>query len=282
MITGKAMKKMSRKSLMLLIAALFICTAAAQAQAGSSALLAKKEGNVEVKLPGKSWSEARMGESLAQGAEIRTSAGATAFVKWANGDVIKIGPLSQVVLSKMQQSGNTRNREISLNEGKAFAKVKKLATGESTFTIRTPTAIAGVRGTGFQGSFIPGRGAQFTVLSGTIAVEAEGVIVEVAEGMTSMVNLGEPPMPPEPAPPAVIDNLKSDDTEAEEVTEQPEPVAPAEEKVEEELQEETEEVVEQTVENVDDDVEQVIQNEIEQTAVEEGMNEAGTLIINIE
>ena len=65
------------------------------------------------------------------------------------GHVLKVSPQSTVTLSQLEKSAAGETSKISLEKGKVFANAKKLQTG-STFEIKPPTAVAGVRGTGFE------------------------------------------------------------------------------------------------------------------------------------
>jgi hypothetical protein len=62
--------------------------------------------------------------------------------------IIRIKALSNVKISTLFKNGNVENTTIGLDSGKMLCKPKKLLKDENFF-VKTPTAVAGVRGTQF-------------------------------------------------------------------------------------------------------------------------------------
>ncbi len=85
-------------------------------------------------------------EPLREGDSVVTGAGATAVVRLIDGSRLKLKEASRITLSF--PSGRSRTTEILLSLGGVFAKVAKRAAG-AEFRVRTPTAVAAVRGTRF-------------------------------------------------------------------------------------------------------------------------------------
>ncbi|HOP62095.1 MAG TPA: FecR domain-containing protein [Spirochaetota bacterium] len=91
--------------------------------------------------------EAQIGDILKQNDDIVT--GNNSFCDIRIGDsLIRIKAKSKVKISTLIKSGNIENTEIGLNTGKMLCKPKKLLKDEK-FLVKTPTAVAGVRGTQF-------------------------------------------------------------------------------------------------------------------------------------
>lgn len=88
----------------------------------------------------------KKGEPLADGDAVATGPGATALVALADGSRIKLKETSRVVLTLPRAKAPATS--ILLTLGGVFAKVTKRAAG-SEFRVRTPTAVAAVRGTRF-------------------------------------------------------------------------------------------------------------------------------------
>jgi len=64
------------------------------------------------------------------------------------GSMIRIKEKSKVLVSNLIRKGNLENTNLGLDIGKLLCKPKKLLKSES-FIVKTPTAVAGVRGTKF-------------------------------------------------------------------------------------------------------------------------------------
>ena len=91
--------------------------------------------------------KARIGDILKEKDIIRT--GKDSFCDIKIGDsLIRVKQLTNVVLSVLVRSGNLDNTTIDMDTGKMLCKPKKLIKSE-TFFVKTPTAVAGVRGTQF-------------------------------------------------------------------------------------------------------------------------------------
>ena len=80
---------------------------------------------------------------------IMTKADGKALVVLPDESTVSVGPESTLKLTQfLSPNDKTRNVEIELIEGASlFSVVKKME--DSTFVVRTPTAVAGVRGTSF-------------------------------------------------------------------------------------------------------------------------------------
>jgi hypothetical protein len=80
--------------------------------------------------------------------------------------------------------------------GKVLGCIRKLASRESKFSVTTPTAVAGVRGTVF-GVFVEGDATELDVLKGEVAIAGEqGSEVLVGEKMMTTVPKGGAARPP--------------------------------------------------------------------------------------
>lgn len=94
------------------------------------------------------------GAALADGDAVSTGEGAAAVVETADGSRLKLRGSSRLVLTL--PAPRSPATEILLSFGGVFAKVTKRRLGEE-FRVRTPTAVAAVRGTEFFTAY--GRGA---------------------------------------------------------------------------------------------------------------------------
>ena len=114
------------------------------------ARLLRSEGTVQAKDPESTqWRAVNKGESLKPGTALRTSNGSSCDIGLGEGrkSVIHLKADSQTTLTSLDPA----NINIDLAQGKVFALVRGQKK-ESSFKVSTPTAIASVRGTGWEQS----------------------------------------------------------------------------------------------------------------------------------
>lgn len=122
--------------------------------------------------------KAALGASLKTGDKVSTKQKSKVDIQFADGSAIRISENSVIDFDALSinSHGNSDTR-LALVSGKVFAKVNK-ASKEDQFSVVTPTAIAGVRGT----SFIVDRSkfdkAVVKVLDGAVAVAPRVVVLE--------------------------------------------------------------------------------------------------------
>ncbi len=197
--------------------------------------------------------------------------GSEAILKWENGNVIKVKELTvfKVKSSSADEIGK-EHYEMDITKGKIIAKVKTLVTKDSIFIIRTPNAVAGVRGTEFFTEVTPENKSIFSVLKGSVFVESAGIETIIPENHQVEVAEGLPPSQPEPLQSEIKEEMEKEIKEMEEtIEEESEGKEEWEEKEEEESKEEkvSEEqeptAIEPTPEdNVSNIVEDIINTEI--------------------
>ncbi|MEW5947237.1 MAG: FecR family protein [bacterium] len=217
-------------------AAALVLTAGAES-AEIKATLVELKGTVMVKLAGADWTPAAEGQKVGAGASVRCMEDSSAFLKWADGNVVKLRQLTTFTVNALSADpgAGIEVSDLKLDRGKIFARAKKLVSPDSTFAITTPTAIAGVRGTDFAVEVAPDQTTAVAVVSGEVSVSAAGVEIILTDSLQTVIETGLPPTEPEPVPVEIMEELQG---EAEEVsgveaavTEEP---AEAEEAAEEE------------------------------------------------
>ncbi len=116
-------------------------------------------GNVEyVKDGSMEWKPAYAGAILAPGDKIRSKEDSWAEITFEEKHVVKLGVNSLLVIKKAGIQ-----KELNLIKGKLISKVRKLSRNES-FKVRTPQAVAAVRGT------------YFTVIVGEIGEDTQIIV----------------------------------------------------------------------------------------------------------
>jgi hypothetical protein len=171
---------------------LFVFNAALFAKTNNAAIFSL-EGEVAVKLAkAKEWLPAKVGMFLNQGDSIKTGVNSMAVVSFDPGtdkNLIKLQENCAVLLTTLKANLTA----IELSAGKVLSSVENL-NRRAEFKIRTPTAVAGVRGTGFSAAALP-MTAEFAAFKNSILVEAfnqKGKVIDkktVQEGFKVEVEL---------------------------------------------------------------------------------------------
>ncbi len=107
--------------------------------AAENARIAFMKGRVQVTMAGKT-TKARIGMTLKEGATLTTSKKSMVLLALKRGR-LKVRANTRLSLARL--SGQT---DLRVRQGSVFAKVNK---GRRNFNVRTPTVVAGVRGTQF-------------------------------------------------------------------------------------------------------------------------------------
>lgn len=147
-----------------------------------TAVIREISGKVEIKAAGKDWAPAAAGQPVDNATVISTGLKSTALIAIGN-SVLTVRPLTRLTLEELQetraagQAGNERVA-LSLQTGRVRADVAPPAGGKTSFTVRSPSATASVRGTTFE-------------FDGTRLAVSEGrVRLAGGDGMAVFVNAG--------------------------------------------------------------------------------------------
>ena len=109
-----------------------------------------------------------IGASLKQNDVIKTSGLSFCDIKLGD-SLVRIKEKTTVVLSSLIQSDGNENIGLELSLGKMLCKPKKLLKSEQ-FTVKTPTAIAGVRGTSFTVEADANKTTRIKVFEGSMKI----------------------------------------------------------------------------------------------------------------
>lgn len=179
-----------------MISSLLLGALLAAAPAGATTgVIEALKGKVTVAAKGGKPAAVKAGASVPAGAQIETGKDAYALVALDDGSRIKLRDKSSVTLAAAKE-GVT---EVFLKLGSIFAKVKKKMKGE--FHVRTPTALAAVRGTEFFTAYgrkkRKGHDLWLCVNEGAVEVAAGGDSVLVKQGKGIVIANGTKLTPPE-------------------------------------------------------------------------------------
>lgn len=190
------------------IAAAFLLLSLAGAARAADAVLVKAKGDVFIRAGGsEKYLRAKGGEELLYGDRVRTGAGAVAQVELPGRGAVLVREDSSFTLE-----GDPENTMLNFRVGEFLIGLKKSLTEGQTFKVRTPAAVAAVRGTLFWGKSDEAKNTTYAGFGHTIEVTAKGKTVTVAAGQTTTVAFGEAPAPAKPhaIPVAYTDNFRVD------------------------------------------------------------------------
>lgn len=178
---------------------------------GDIKVTSAKSGKVEA---------AKVGFKVYAGDAIQSGADSRAKIIMSDKNVINVSPDSKVTIAKYENNPakDSRNVELKVDYGKVRASVEQNYDGEKNkFNVRTPTAVAGVRGTDFVAGFNP-QTRQTTVVTftGVVAVGSAGPngridnAVFVRPGQSTNVGDGQKAEAPKPVPQDQFNNMNQE------------------------------------------------------------------------
>ncbi|HMD31814.1 MAG TPA: FecR family protein [Candidatus Acidoferrales bacterium] len=148
------------------------------------------------------------GAKVSWGDKITTDEGGRARIVLDDGSILNVGSGSSLTI--VQHDSAAQRTQIQLAYGRLRASAVRLARANSSFEVRTPTAVAGVVGTGFDIEFI-NEITNLSVTEGSVSLcNLAGQCVTIGAGFTSTIRGNQPPTQPVPTPPtAVAQNVSS-------------------------------------------------------------------------
>lgn len=178
------------------------------------------KGDIKVQRKGGAIEVVKVGTKVMAGDAIIAGKDSRAKVVMTDKNVLNISPETKLVIEKYENNGKDKKSvELSVPYGKIRASVEQKYDGDSSrFNVKTPAAVAGVRGTDFLTSYNPTtRQSQIVTFSGTVAVGQPGqngqIInpVFVQPGQSTSAEEGKKPSAPVAIPP---EDLKKMNTES--------------------------------------------------------------------
>jgi hypothetical protein len=145
--------------------------AAAPAAKQASATVKTVEGTVETRPAiGQPWVPVKVGDQLAEGADLRTGFRARCLLEMTQ-SLVNVDPLTVVRIGELRRDGATVRTRLYLKQGNLESDVSKVGQ-KNDFAIVTPSATLSVRGTqGIGVSFFPVFGGEYSLTgSGLIAL----------------------------------------------------------------------------------------------------------------
>lgn len=159
------------------------------------AVLQRVSGKVMVRAAGeKIFEKAAAGAPLLFGDQVKTMAGSLAHIVFSEGPTILIKENSNFTLE-----GNRENPQVSFKLGEFLIGLKKKLGAGRSFRVKTPAAVAAVRGTLFWGLSDKTKATTYACFGSVISIEAQGKIVELKAGQKTTIPFGKAPQESTPA-----------------------------------------------------------------------------------
>ncbi len=139
------------------------------------------------------------GDLLPTGTVIQTDASSNITLRFDDGSIFLLKSNGQVKLKNLKVYPGTGMVDTRLEQkkGKSESKVKPKKGPGSRFEIKTPSAVAGVRGTAFRVETLPnGEVTDSEVIEGEVAVAAGGATQTIPKGFGTSAKAGGQPLPP--------------------------------------------------------------------------------------
>jgi len=201
------------------VAMLFVSTALVPVACAetAAAVFKKTHGVVDVFHAGeKKAVVVGVGATVAVGDTVRTGRRSRAQLQLADGSVLNIGSLTKIQIGEFSFDAERKIRKSSISDfrGKVRAVVSKSTNKNSFFEIRTPGAVAAVRGTEYGVDAVSPNETVVVTYSGTVAVSnlfgsKQHKPVLVRKNQYTRVVSTDAPTPPVTAPANVINNMTS-------------------------------------------------------------------------
>jgi len=161
-------------ALVMLMALVFISSTVSAAESGGSdAVVVVIQGTARVY--NKEATKGRLlkkGDSVRKDQEVRVAEKSRIELRFPDGTVMRLSEKSRLKMSELAFNKQTqgKNVKVDLSVGKLWAKVKKLATPDSSVEVKTSNAVAGVRGTVYRVNVDEDKSALVKVYDGEVYV----------------------------------------------------------------------------------------------------------------
>jgi ferric-dicitrate binding protein FerR (iron transport regulator) len=192
--------------------AVLVCMALAfppmlPAQAQSAGQISRQIPSVSLQHGAKS-QLAAAGSKVLWGDEVVTDRGGRARIALDDGSILNVGSDSRLRI--VQHDAATQRTQLQLSYGRLRASAVRLARTGSSFEVRTPTAVAGVVGTGFDIVFANDI-TTLSVNEGEVNFcNLSGQCAKVPAGFASTIRGNQPPSQPTPiSPSTATENAQS-------------------------------------------------------------------------
>jgi len=177
------------------------------------------KGSVKVQSESGAITDVKIGSKIFEGETVISGADSRAKIVMSDRNVMNINPDTKLQIQKYVNDSSTGEKAVQLNlvEGKVRNNVEQTYDGvKTTFKIKTPTAVAGVRGTQFLASYnsvtqvtniVTFKGAVALASINPATGQRVGASVLVTKGHSSQTTPNIPAQAPVPVPKETIKKM---------------------------------------------------------------------------
>jgi hypothetical protein len=166
------------------ITAIILALIASSAFAAETTIGSIKEysGKVEIKRPSAAWAPAKRGDAIVKGSIVSVGFKSSAVIQTAD-SVITVKSLTRLSIEEIVKTQGGTKTELYLSSGSVRTEVLPAAGQKAEFRVKSPTATASVRGTGFEFD-----GVNLIVFHGTVMLTSNtGRARTVRRGYASFI-----------------------------------------------------------------------------------------------
>ena len=166
----------------------------------SKCTLSILSGSVEVIIPGIIDTQPGTdGMTLDAGNRVKTSPDSAALLTFFDGSTLKLEPGTDIEIEQLERNDDQQTITIVLKQwtGETWSHVVKMADRGSHYEIKTPSAVALVRGTQFLTEVDEAGATKVLTTEGLVSVSAQGEEIFLPAGQQTTVEPGTPPSEPE-------------------------------------------------------------------------------------
>ncbi len=174
------MKKNTLHVVLALLASLFFVATVNATTIGKISFVS---GNAQIQNGSEAWKNINIGTTVLDTSRIQTGYNGKVTVTMINGTRMAIGKATLIGMEKFATGEYGTQTNVNLRIGTITAYVAKEDKSRNYFRVRTPTAVAGVRGTVEQISYLPDSGTEVTLIeSAADVINRQGIAAKVPQG----------------------------------------------------------------------------------------------------
>ena len=136
--------------------------------------------------------------------KINTGPGSAARLIFRDNTILSLGANSSVTLDKFIFDPKGSKSQVTLSLTKGVMRFVSGDLAKDRYSIRTPVATMGIRGTILEITVAANGATTTTVIEGAAVVSSAGTTRRVNSGFTTRVRRGRPPTPPKANPPRPV------------------------------------------------------------------------------
>ncbi|MBT3370443.1 MAG: hypothetical protein HOA08_08235 [Rhodospirillaceae bacterium] len=133
---------------------------------------------------------------------VNTGANSAARFIFRDKTMLSVGANSSVTLDNFVFDADSAKSQVALSMSKGVMRFVTGNLSKDRYTIRTPTALIGIRGTILVITVALNGATSISVVEGAVSVTAAGTTTSVGSGFSTSVSPGGPPTPPSASPPS--------------------------------------------------------------------------------